>query len=193
MFCSGLLLLALVISLTSMLSAEPGEGLTRNTVRLSLAWYTVTLCLMMQLSPQDWAARTPLGRLTRCCWSWAILCFLVHLAMAFHYYHGWSHANAFERTRQISGVGEGIYTSYLFTWLWLLDAVWWWTWPSSYAERSRWIDRTLHAFMLFIVFNGMIVYETGPIRWAGVLLFLLLPAVWIRRATARTALGAESA
>ena len=107
------------------------------------------------------------------------MCFLVHLAMAFHYYHDWSHAHAFERTRQISGIGEGIYVSYLFTILWALDVLCWWLRPAQHAVRSAWIGRSLHGFMLFIVFNSMVVYETGTIRWAGILMFIGLAAVWL--------------
>jgi hypothetical protein len=36
----------------------------------------------------------------------------------------------------------------------------------------------MHAFMLFIVFNGMIIFESGPIRWAGALLFIVLCIAW---------------
>jgi hypothetical protein len=155
-----------------------GETLTRNTVRLSLAWYAAALCLMMRLGAADWLAAFGVGRLARWCWTWGVVCFLVHLGMAFHYYHFWSHAHAFEHTREVSGTGEGIYISYLFTALWLADAAWWWALPAAYAARSAWIDRVLHAFMLFIVFNGMVVFESGPIRWAGLLMFIALPGVW---------------
>jgi hypothetical protein len=44
------------------------------------------------------------------------------------------------------------------------------------------VDAVLHTFMLFIVFNGTVVYETGPIRWAGLTGFLLLAGVWWGRA-----------
>jgi hypothetical protein len=171
--------LVAVVGLTYLLSGQEGESLTRNTVRLSLAWYAVSLLVMLQLGSGDWAAGTVRGRVARWCWTWGIVCFLVHLAMAFHYYHGWSHAHAFERTRQTSGVGEGIYVSYLFTWLWMADAAWWWLSPQRYAARSVWIDRALHTFMLFIVFNGMVVFESGVIRPVGVLMFAMLAAAWL--------------
>jgi hypothetical protein len=67
----------------------------------------------------------------------------------------------------ISGVGEGLYVSYLFTAVWLADVAWWWLWPESYAGRSAWIGRLTHGFMLFVAFNGTVVYETGAIRYAG--------------------------
>ena len=98
--------------------------------------------------------------------------------MAFHYFHHWSHALAFERTRQVSGVGEGIYVSYLFTLLWVADVAWWWLQPDRYAARPAWIDRTLHGFMLFIVLNGTVVFESGGIRWAGLLGLVVLAGVW---------------
>ncbi|MBX3411548.1 MAG: hypothetical protein KF708_02430 [Pirellulales bacterium] len=186
----GAVVLVAVIALTRLWAYDVGDLLTRNTVRLSLAWYAVALCLMMRLrDTDDWRAVSTRGRLTRWCWTWAIVVFLVHLAMAFHYYHGWSHAHAFERTREVSGVGEGIYISYFFTWCWIIDALWWWCLPARYAARSAWIDRLLHTFMLFIVFNGMVVFETGGIRWAGLVMFVLLAAVWTASHRPRAAIA----
>ena len=174
----GLAVLAATVGLTMLLAADVGDLLIRNTVRLSLTWYMAAVCSMLFMGPADWAIETPRGWAARWCWTWGLLCFLVHLAMAFHFFHHWSHAHAFERTRQVSGVGEGIYVSYLFTWLWGADVAYWWLSPAGYAARSRWIDRTLQAFMLFIVINGTIVFETGAIRWAGVAGLVLLAGVW---------------
>ena len=39
--------------------------------------------------------------------------------------------------------------------------------------------------MLFIVFNGTVVYERGPIRWAGLVMFALLAAAWFQSRSAR--------
>jgi len=175
----GTLVLVLVLAATVLAAHNLGEMLTRNTVRLSLAWYAAALIAMLQLQRGDWTAATMPGRLARWCWTWAVVVFLVHLAMAFHFYHGWSHADAFERTRQVSGTGEGIYTSYLFTLLWVADAAWWWIRPAAYANRSPWMDRLLHSFMLFIVFNGMVVYEEGAIRYAGLVMFAAFALAWL--------------
>src|SRR5437667_407857 len=73
--------------------------------------------------------------------------------------------------RAVSGVGEGIYVSHLFTLLWSADVAYGWLRPDRYAGRSPWFGRLLHGFMAFVIFNATVVYETGPIRWAGVLLF----------------------
>ena len=44
MAIGGLTVLALVVLLSAALAANAGETLTRNTVRLSLAWYFVASC-----------------------------------------------------------------------------------------------------------------------------------------------------
>jgi hypothetical protein len=171
--------LAAVVAWSCLASHDVGEKLTRNTIRLSLGWYTIALLVMMQLQPDEWSAATRRGRIARWCWTWGLLCFLIHLAMAFHFYHHWSHANAFEHTRQVGGIGEGIYMSYLFTWVWVAYAGWWWFRPDGFAAKPLWVDRTLHAFMLFIVLNGTVVFEQGAIRWAGLVMFGLLSTVWL--------------
>lgn len=185
-FWWGLVSLALVLTLSALIPNEPGTALTRNTIRLSLAWYAAAIYFMLRLGPSDasagyssgWAAETHLGKCARWCWTWAAVIFSIHVALAFHYYHGWSHAHAFQHTFEVSGTGEGIYVSYLFQLLWTLDAAVWWLKPHAYAARPARIGRTLHAFMLFIVFNGMVVFESGPIRWAGVALFVALAGYW---------------
>jgi hypothetical protein len=185
MIAAGVGSIALVIGLSLALASATGEMLTRNTVRLSLAWYMLALCLMMRLTPADWRVATTLGRVARWCWTLGLVSFLVHLGMAFHFYHGWSHAHAYQHTAEVSGTGEGIYVSYLFTILWAADVAWWWALPLGFANRSRWLDRALHAFMLFIVFNGTVVYERGPIRWAGLVMFAVLAASWVQSRSTR--------
>lgn len=161
-------LLAAVFALAP---ADPGDFLVRGTVRVALLYYTAAVSLL---------ALGGSWRLARLCWTLAWAAYLVHLAMAFHYYHHWSHADAVAHTRAVSGVGEGIYVSHLFTLLWTADVTWWWLRPAAYAARPAWIGRTLHGFMLFVVFNATVVYERGFIRWAGVGLtaWLAALAVW---------------
>src|SRR5262245_64557054 len=163
----GAVILSLVLALSYTLVAAVGTELTRNSIRLSLAWYVVALMLLMGLPRQERNATTPRGRIARWCWTWGVVCFVLHLVMAFHFFHHWSHAHAYEHTREVSGIGEGIYISYLFAGVWIMDTIWWWCWPQEFAMRSIWWDRCLHSFMLFIVFNGTIVFEAGMIRWFG--------------------------
>jgi hypothetical protein len=178
-------LLALVLALPSLTgSSDPGDDLTRNTVRLSLLYYAAAVTLMLFLRPDDWLGRTGRGALARCCWTLAWLTFLVHLAMAMHHYHHWSQADAVRHTREVSGFGGGVYVSYLFTLAWTADVAAWWLRPAWYARRSPWVGRVLHGFMLFIVFCATVVYEAGPIRWGGVALFVWLIGAWSYRTLA---------
>jgi len=164
---------------------DTGDYLIRATVRVALAYYAAAMVLMLTLRPREWAAATARGRLARWCWALAWATYAVHVGMAFHHYHHWSHADAVRHTREVSGAGEGVYVSHLFGLLWGLDVAWWWLRPAAYAARPAWIGGVLHGFMAFIVFCGMVVYESGPIRWAGVVLFaglaLLLLARRLRR------------
>jgi hypothetical protein len=188
MMSLGTLLTAVVLLGSAFLASNPGDALVRNSIRLSLAWYAIALGLMIQLVAGDWSARTMAGRLARWCWTWGWLVYVIHVGLAFHFVHHWSHAEAFEHVRKESGFGPGIFVSYLFTAAWTADAALWWLAPDRYSARSKWIDRLLHGFMLFIVFNGTVVYETGPIRWAGATGFAVLGWLAVRRlATGRRA------
>jgi hypothetical protein len=152
-----------------------GDDLTRYTVRLSLLYYAAAAGLMLTLRKEDWLSAR--GQLARLLWTLAWLAYLVHLGMAFEHYHHWSHADAVEHTRQVSGVGAGIYVSHLFTLVWSSDVLFWWLWPTRHADRSVWIDRLLHGFMAFMFFNATVVFETGLIRVAGVVVFLALGGI----------------
>jgi hypothetical protein len=146
------------------------DGLTRDTVRVSLAYYAAAAWLMLGLRPADWPAATPRGAFARWCWTLAWAAYVVHLWVAFQIYHHGSHAEAVAHTQERAGFGPGIYVSHLFTLLWTADiALWWWR-PATYAARPSWNDRALHGFMVFVVFAGMVIYEEGPIRWAGLAL-----------------------
>ena len=152
----------------------PPEGQLRGTIWLALTYYALAATLILR----DASHR---GRLARACWTMGCLAYLIHVACAFQYAHHWSHAEAFEHVRQVGGVGEGIFVSYLFTLLWTADVIWWWAAPAGYAGRSPWFGRALHGFMAFVIFNATVVFETGPVRWFGVALFVWLAVLLTRR------------
>lgn len=114
--------------------------------------------------------------LVRLVYTAGLIALLVHLAVAFHLGHGWSHANAFDRTEQTSGFGPGIFVNYFFVLLWIVDAVWMWLAFDCYLDRLRWVNRLINGFMWFVLFNASVVYGSGPIRWLGA---LFLTAPWI--------------
>lgn len=179
----GWLIILVAVLLAPALSDSPtvGDDLIRNTIRLALLYYAITLTLLLRTKPLDWQKHTDKICRARTCWTLAWLSYLIHLAMAFHFAHHWSHAEAMRHTEEVSGVGEGIFVSHLFTLVWTADVAAWWLWPTWYAGRPAWVNWALHGFMLFVVFNATVVFESGWIRWAGVALFAWLAAVWLWR------------
>lgn len=113
--------------------------------------------------------------------AWAVpcvLCFL-HIALAFHLGHGWSHENAWEHTRQTGGYGDGVYVNYAFALVWLADVIWLCVAFDSYFARPRWLSWSVHLFLAFVVINAAVVFGGigSQVRFVGWAL-LLACAVW---------------
>jgi len=150
-----------------------GEQLTIWTIRVAVALYGFSVASQLLAAGRDsWR------RLARAFWTAGCVIYVIHVLVAFHFYHHWSHAAVFEhtarRTEEVVGaaVGYGVYVSYLFTILWIVDAIEWWrVGIASCANRPRWLHAAMHAFFAFIVFNGAVIFETGPIRWFGIGMF----------------------
>jgi hypothetical protein len=157
-----------------------GEAVTRWTVRLALLLYAATLTLRL--------SRPSAGRTARLLWTVGCVLFLAHVAAAFHYFHGWSHARAHAETARQTGEmfgvysGAGLYLNYLFTLSWAADVAWWW-WGGAgrYDRRPRGVGLALHAFLLFMAFNGAVVFVRGPARWVAVAILAVLVLVAARR------------
>lgn len=150
-----------------------GHSLTVFAIYLSLLCYL--LGVVCWVSGQR-------GRRYRILWTTGCVALLVHAAFAFHFYHGWSHADAVEltaeQTASIIGVrfGEGIWFSYLLMLIWAVDVSI--LWSSSAAETSGTgcFSQFVHGYAFFILFNGTVVFEDGWIRWAGI-----VGTLWIIR------------
>lgn len=130
-------------------------------------------------------------------WFWTVGClfYLSHVIAAFHFVHHWSHAEAMEHTERVGGFGEGIFVNHLFTLFWTADVISWWLWPRWHEQRPRWIDITLHGFMLFVIFNAAVVFVSGPMRWVGIALFIWLAGCWLvqrRKRRPGSSLAAEN-
>lgn len=128
------------------------------------------------------------SRLAGLVWITGAFCSLIHAVATMGLIHQWSHQAAVvdtaERTESMLGisVGVGIYFNYLFVALWLLDAGWLVFFRESYGLRSKWIRRVIYGYLLFIGFNGAVVFVTGWFRWFSGLLFAMLFLVWLRKA-----------
>jgi hypothetical protein len=172
----SLLMLLAVGSPALLASVNPGDDRVRYTVRVTLLFYGLAAALLLSADQTDQSLR-----LTRWLWTLSLAAYLVHVALAFHYYHNWSNADAYARTERITGFGFGIYISHLFGLLWTLDVAWWWLAPVSHARRWPWLSRLLHAFLAFIIFNGAVIFAEGVVRWASLLMFLALAGLLLRK------------
>jgi hypothetical protein len=162
---------AALVSPALVSAGDPADLVTRQTARVAVLFWAIAAAAILLRNL----------RFGRVAWTIACAANMVHVAVAFEWVHGWSHAAAFQHVEDVSGFGPGIFVSYAFSVLWITDVIWWWALPSFYASRPVWLDLAIHAFLAFVVFNGTVVYETGFIRWAGLVLFTLLALLLIHQ------------
>ena len=160
-----------------------GDNLIRWTIWLAtLAYFGRWVC---ELWPGDLASSTRF-RAARACWTAAFGLLVVHVVCAFQFYHHWSHADAVQHSiRQTESTvgfrfGGGPWVNYVLMAFWLVDLLWWWLRPNSFAQRPRWLHLTWNILLAFIAFNGTVVFASGFIRWmtlAGVALLCALGSI----------------
>ena len=123
-------------------------------------------------------------------WVWAAggVALGLHILLAFHRVHHWSHADAWQetarRSKELTGLdwGGGVVLNELTLTLWLADAAWWFAAPKVYEQRPAWVGGVLHLYLGFMAFNGAIVFGASPARWIALAVFigLILGALVIR-------------
>ncbi|MGH7595293.1 MAG: hypothetical protein ACREOI_03030 [bacterium] len=156
-----------------------GEILTRVTIWIAIAGYAAGASIFA-LSRQ----RAKWNAAARLAWTAACIGLFAHVICAFHFYHGWSHTSAYRdtarQTAEVFGLnwGGGLYINYVFLIGWVIDTLWWWRGLEAYRRRPWPLVAAWHAFLLFIFFNGTVVFAAGPMRWLGLCLCLGLCAVW---------------
>ena len=159
---------------------ELAEWLTRGTVWLALSLYVAA---EMVAAFRTGASASAIARWLN---GLAVVVFLLHVVCAFHFYHQWSHAVAYvdtaRQTAEFSGWnwGGGLYLNYLFAFVWLTELIWSWASPTTFARRPRWIGRGVRGFLVFMIFNGAVVFARSPMRWYGLVLCALLVICWWR-------------
>lgn len=162
-----------------------GAELIAWTVRLGM------LCFAFVLA--GWAVgldSQQARRQMRLLWTAGWLLMLFHFFAAFHFQHGWSHARAVAETARQTGeqigweFGGGVYFNYLFLAAWGWDVVRWWLG----VEQVLWyqpVRRLVLGYLMFIAFNGVVVFKAGWLRWLGLAITLLLGAIWGWRCRSR--------
>ena len=126
-------------------------------------------------------------RIRRLLWTAGFALYLAHVAAAFHFVHGWSHADAWRETaRQTNALvgwnsGSGLWANYAFTLVWLADAAAWWAIGDDYPRRYPRTQVALQALFAFLVFNATAVF--GPPFWRPTVAAfgLVLAAACVRR------------
>jgi hypothetical protein len=151
--------------------SEHGELLTRLTI-----WGALFAAAIGAWRPSRWA------------WTLGCAALLAHIACAFAFVHGWSHDDAYRETaRQTAALtglnwGGGVFFNYVFAAAWLADVFAWWLAPAVRARCPRWISLFWHGFFLFMVFNGAVVFISGPARGLGLAICITLAWAWWREA-----------
>jgi hypothetical protein len=158
-----------------------GEFLTRVTIWAALAGYVSgAACYLLSRRRHSWDAAA------RLVWTFACISLIAHVACAFHFYHGWSHDAAYRETaRQTAEVvglnwGGGLFINYLLITGWMADVIWWWRGLDAYRLRPALLVVAWHGFLLFIFFNGTVIFEKGFLRWLGLGSFVALALLWWR-------------
>ena len=158
-----------------------GEFLTRSTIWLSIAAYTIG-CVIFATARR----RARFDRWTRLAWTTGCAALVAHFICAFNFYHAWSHVAAYTDTaRQTAEVfainwGGGLYINYIVAILWTGDIAWWWfAGLSSYRQRPWLLTMAWHSFFIFIIFNATVVFKDGLARWIGLLVCLTLCLSWV--------------
>ncbi len=164
-----------------------GEFITRLTIWLALIAYAIGVSLMLLAR-----RRVPWLQAARIVWTFGCAFFLVHVAFAFAVFHGWSHADAYRETaRQTEAMtgfksGFGLYLNYVFGIVWIIDVACWWASHEKFLQRPAWLTKLWQGFLLFMVFNGTVIFGKGPVRWLGVVICASLVGIWwSRRSAAR--------
>lgn len=157
-----------------------GQVLTRVTIWITIVAYTIgaaTFAFSRKRNKWDSAARLA--------WTVACVSLLAHVVSAFHYHHSWSHALAYRETArqtyEVFGMnwGGGLYVNYALLIIWILDVIWWWLGGLEAYRRRPWLlVAAWHGFLIFIIFNGAVVFGTGLVRWIGLGACLGLCLVW---------------
>lgn len=154
-----------------------GDALIRWTARLFVVCYVGRLCI-------DAGGRRDANSQRTARWLWTLGCviFLLHVAVAFHFQHGWSHAAALEYVRQRTlrdtgwDSGIGLYINYAFGVLWLVDVSLWW-------RHLDWSEQRLPYWTVQIIFAFLMSQATvvfGPSFWRPVCIATVLLLAVIR-------------
>jgi hypothetical protein len=156
-----------------------GEAIMRGSIAASVVAYACAEYAWYVRRREAFGARAVV-------WTAGFALCAVHTALAFHLWHGWSHEAAVRHTAAVTAAvtgldwGGGVYVNYAFLAVWAGDVAWVWLRPAPYLVRPAAVNAAMSAWFLFIVFNGAVVFASGPARAVGVAATLLVIWSWLR-------------
>ncbi len=169
---------------------DTGEFLTRGTIWVSIAGYaigSVIFALSYSSRVDSSPGRAKWDSATRVVWTIACASLIAHFISAFQFYHGWSHAAAYDdtarQTHELFGLnwGGGLFINYALLIVWMVDIAWWWRGGlDSYRQRPWPLMIAWHGLLIFIIFNATVVFGDGIVRWIGLAICLMLILAWVR-------------
>ena len=162
---------------------ETGEFLTRATIWVAIVAYALGSVVFAIARGSRWDS------VTRVLWTIAVLSLVAHFICAYQFYHHWSHTSAYldtaRQTDEVIGLnwGGGLFINYAFLTIWAIDVSWWWLRGlASYRTRPWPVVAAWHGFVIFILFNAMVVFKDGATRWVGLVICVVLLLSWARLA-----------
>jgi hypothetical protein len=124
-------------------------------------------------------------------WAWfcAGIFTWVHVFASYGLIHGWSHASVLKHTGDESyavigfRVPWGVYANFIFAGVLSGYS----GWMILKKGRVTWLDPITYFFLAFIVFNALVIFKAGPIRWIGLLGFAIIASLHLRRRSVKKA------
>jgi hypothetical protein len=150
------------------------------SIRLSLL--SLVIALAMQLR-----GLRSVDRRVASIWFLGSLLALGHSIGSLLTFHHGSQADALastaEQTRELLGFafGVGLYVNYVFVLVWIIDASFRVIAPGRYGRLPAFYYWCVNCFLIFIAFNGAIVFKAGLVRWIGLGCCMVLGYLWLDR------------
>jgi len=162
---------------TSM-NIETGQHISLWSVRIALwCWFLFAMCWLPKNRSPVWLRWT---------WTLGTAFHVMHVLLAFAYFHDGSHQMAMQhtarRTAEFTGIHwtGGIWFNHLFMLVVVFEAVLWWMTPRNVLNRSRFWNWIIYGFCLFMIGNAGVVFVQGPVRWINLAGLAIVAAVAVR-------------
>ncbi|MCA9136721.1 MAG: hypothetical protein KDB00_08180 [Planctomycetales bacterium] len=157
------------------------QDLARWAIRISVACYVVTVTARIH-----GRHRIP-SRSVVVAWTTGCGFYLVHVLLAFHGFHGWSHSDAeqftAEETYRMTGIrrGDGIWVNYLFTAVWIVDCARLAVHRRRQAPTSPKLDVATAMFFGLMMFSATVIFGPPIYRVLFVPLAFFWGVLWMFR------------